>query len=158
MKQQKDIFETREGIIMHGCNAQGKMGRGFAKDLRVRFPTAYLDYKNYYQKHGLKPGEVVWSTITKTPKLAVANAITQEYYGDSGKKHFIESAFEQCLIQVSKVAEKHKIPVVYPKIGAGLGGGDWNEIEKMISFHFKNIEHKLFLPLERERTIQKNKI
>ena len=28
-----------KGIIMHGCNAQGVMGSGLAKDIRERWPA-----------------------------------------------------------------------------------------------------------------------
>lgn len=42
-----DIFKdlSENVIIIHSANCQGVMGRGFASELKARFPDAYSDYR-----------------------------------------------------------------------------------------------------------------
>lgn len=69
--------KTAIHIIAHGCNAQGKMGSGFAKELRNRYPMAYDDYKAYEKEMGfLRIGQIAYSAINDN--LIIANCITQK--------------------------------------------------------------------------------
>ena len=43
-KYNSNITEVTQGVIVHGCNAQGVMGSGVAKQLRAKYPEIYVDY------------------------------------------------------------------------------------------------------------------
>lgn len=45
-------------IIMHGCNCQGVMGSGIAKQIKLLFPEAYEHYRKIYLKNGLGLGDI----------------------------------------------------------------------------------------------------
>jgi hypothetical protein len=69
------------------------------------------------------------------PELIVVNAYTQYTYGRNHKDGaivpFDYEAFTLCMRKMNKVfGGKH---IGMPKIGAGLAGGDWNRIEKIIN-------------------------
>lgn len=38
-----------------------------------------------------------------------------------------------CLRKVARFALKNRLSIQMPKIGSGLAGGDWREIEKIIN-------------------------
>lgn len=122
-------------IIIHGCNAQGAMGSGFAKEVRSRYPELYKEYHDTYLKRGLAMGEVVWYPVTSN--LVIANAITQNKFGYDGKKYVSYDALDDAFKAISIMTESVRIeyPVVnlhFPLIGAGLAGGEWSIISTII--------------------------
>lgn len=111
---------------MHGCNAQGVMGSGVAKQLRAKYPYIYMDYQESLCVMRISKynplGQVVFSWVG--PDLYVANAITQEFYGSDGRQYVDYLALEQALDKTVEFANRKNLPVHVPYlIGAGLGGG-----------------------------------
>lgn len=135
-----NLLNVESGIIAHGCNAQGVMGSGVAKGIREKFPTAYKHYKYKYDEHGygLHLGDVHVIPITEK-HLYVANMITQEVYGTSGNRYVSYDAVDECFDNLF-ARNRYKYPVNIPKIGAGLGGGDWSVIESIIEANMQ--KHK----------------
>lgn len=132
-------------IIVHGCNAQGKMGSGFAKDLRARYPAAYEEYKSVHDSTGLKLGSTVYHIVNDN--LVIANAITQKYYGYDGEKYVsydaIDTVFKdmnEFIAQTGRVTHLH-----FPKLGAELGGGHWEVIEEIIDHRITNATKNLYI-------------
>lgn len=148
IEQTGDLLAVNRGIIVHGCNAQGVMGSGVAKAIRDRYPFAYDLYRAAYEKKGLRVGQVVWATVSKDePRLAIANAITQEFYGRDPARRYVDyDGVRAAFHVVGDIARKHQLPVHYPKIGAGLGNGDWNLIEEIIDTALVGVEHTLWIP------------
>lgn len=147
--QAGNLVDVVEGIIVHGCNAQGKMASGVAKDIRAKFPLAYQKYMEAYEKDGLRVGQVVWARIGEEPKLAIANGITQKFYGRNPKIRYVDyDGVRAVFRQVGDLARRHGLPVHYPKIGAGLGNGDWAIIEPIIQEELAGVAHTLWVPPE----------
>lgn len=128
-----DLLTSEETIIMHGCNAQGKMGSGIAKAIKEKYPVAYSDYRSQMP---LSVGEVYPVTVehnyyTKsTDKRIVVNAITQKNYGFDGVRYFSYDGFVKVVEKMNELFPFQKVGI--PKIGAGLGGGSWDVIEKIL--------------------------
>jgi O-acetyl-ADP-ribose deacetylase (regulator of RNase III) len=133
-----DLMTVSRGLIVHGCNAQGVMGSGVAAVVRQKFPKAYEAYMKAHKDTKLTLGTC--SFVRVAPELWVINAVTQQFYGSDGKRYVDYKAVERCFDFIEHFAfnlEKHmqyaeKLPVCFPKIGAGLGGGDWSIISKTI--------------------------
>lgn len=132
-------------IIVHGCNAQGRMGSGFAKELRSRYPDAYTTYNDAYKFSGLKLGSTIYHMVDDN--LVIANAITQEYYGYDGEKYVsydaIDTVFKdmnEFIAQTGRTANLH-----FPEIGAALGGGNWNVISEIIDYRITNASKHLYI-------------
>ena len=125
-----DLFETKETLIAHGCNAQGVMGAGVARIVREKYPSAYETYVLRKKKFGLKMGQVIFA---KSGDRLIANCITQNKFGSDGKRYVDYEAIRESMIQINAYCRVKKLKSFgMPKIGAGLGGGDWNTIEKII--------------------------
>lgn len=125
-----DLFSTNCLHILHGCNAQGVMGSGVAKIVRDRYTAAYDFYVAKHAADGLKLGDVQFLPVNDK---IIINAITQEFYGRDGKLYVDYDAVATVMKTVNRVlklAEYTKVAM--PKIGAGLGGGDWNIIAAII--------------------------
>jgi O-acetyl-ADP-ribose deacetylase (regulator of RNase III) len=141
---QGDLFETEADIIAHGCNAQGVMGSGVAKTIRDKYPEAYHEYRRWHEDYGLELGSVVWATSNKKH---IANCITQEYYGRDGRVYVDYLAVRNCMMKIYLYSLTTPVlSVAMPRIGAGLGGGDWNKIEQIINEEFKDKEVLVYIP------------
>lgn len=127
-----DLLSTTEGIIVHGCNAQGVMGSGVALAVRQKYPKVYERYKEEIQRGFLGLGDV--QIVEVKQNLFVCNAITQEFYGRDKKLYVSYEAIRECFTTVFEVACGTKVQCVsVPKIGSGLGGGDWGAIISIIT-------------------------
>lgn len=139
-----DLMDAKEPFIIHGCNAQGVMGSGVAKAIRDKHPKAYDTYREIYKEQGdsLLMGQVVWEWIVR-PEASwhtrvIGNAVTQEFYGRDGKRYVDYEAVGKAFDEVRRLLDEvvHELGdgpyVAIPKIGAGLGGGDWDTIASII--------------------------
>jgi O-acetyl-ADP-ribose deacetylase (regulator of RNase III) len=136
-------------VIAHGCNCLSNMGAGLAPQMAKAFSCDRFEMETYgpdinklgnidYQTFVL--GEnAIWSledakNNRNEPELIVVNAYTQYSYGrnhkDGVKIPFDYEAFTLCMRKMNKIFKHKRIGL--PKIGAGLAGGDWKRIEKII--------------------------
>lgn len=138
--QKGNLLDVKSGIIVHGANAQGVMGSGVAKVVKEKYPECFAEYRREYESLGLDLGSIVWWNSdmenrknTPLPQLLfIANGITQKFYG-TDKRHVNYVAIADVFKEVIRQAKSIKLDVHFPKIGAGLGGGDWNIIEAIIN-------------------------
>ena len=79
---------------------------------------------------------------TASCSILVVNAYTQYDYRGAGMKVSYE-AVGNCFRQVAALFPDKRI--AYPKIGAGLGGGDWDIISKIIDNELDGMDHTLVL-------------
>lgn len=147
---QGNLIHATEPVIAHGCNAQGKMNSGVAKVIRESFPgvfEAYLEHlvmmDNYDIPRLGTVGKFFYeakSTVLDhegliRPGKFIANCITQEFYGKDGKLYLSYDALKRAMNFLN-----HRMPMYFgeycriamPKIGSGLAGGDWEQIEEII--------------------------
>ena len=146
-----NLMNVKEGILVHGCNAQGVMGSGVAALIREAYPGAYDVYKAAYDKRKaetgktLQLGRVIWHTVSKEPKFAIANAITQEFYGrDPNVVYVSYPAVETAFKKIGEIAREHGLQVHYPLIGAGLANGNWATIAEIIDTQLEGVEHTVW--------------
>lgn len=146
-----NLLGVSRGIIVHGCNAQGVMGSGVAAAVRATYPGAYQAYKKAHDERraatgkSLQLGRVIWFKVSQDPPLAIANAVTQEFYGRNPSARYVDyDALRQAFSTIGAVARRHDLPVHYPLIGAGLGGGDWARIKQIIDAELDGVAHTLW--------------
>lgn len=126
------LHEVKEGIIVHGCNAQGRMGGGIALQVKETYPQAYQAYRDHYEKYGLKVGEVIMVEVR--PRLYIANAITQEFYGWASDTVYVDyDGLQTCFEEISDIARLRKMDVHFPLIGCGLANGEWEIVSQRIN-------------------------
>lgn len=143
-----NILDEKRGIIVHGCNTCGVMGAGIALQIKNRYPDAYRDYylkcNQTIDKRSLL-GNIVITKITSD--LYIVNAFTQVNYG---RYHFWNDenyeAIHSVFTKVNPLAFELSLPILFPMIGSGLGGGDFVIIRDIIERSLSSkIEKKLFV-------------
>lgn len=119
-------LEGKYNLIVHGCNCFNNMGAGIAVPIKHNFPDAYL--ADRATKYGSKE-KLGKFTIGRHKEMFVINAYTQYEYG-SGKMNADYDAIREVFKLLNIMFRKQKVGI--PLIGAGLAGGDWDAIEKII--------------------------
>lgn len=145
MKTRKgSVFEalrSHNSIVVHGCNAQGVMGSGVAEIVKRDYPAAFDKYRKQYEAQGLQVGQII--PVIVSPTCYIINAVTQEFYGREEDRIYVSySGLRKCFAAVRDFAESRGIETInYPRIGAGLAGGSWSRICRIIDGQLMGIEH-----------------
>ncbi|NUM34251.1 MAG: macro domain-containing protein [Candidatus Brocadiae bacterium] len=131
---QGDLLKlAKEGqfdIIAHGCNCFCEMGAGIAKAIKASFPEAYKADCATEKGAKEKIGTCSFATIRVARGTCdIVNAYTQYHWKGKGPKVDYD-AVRKCMRWIKQRYTGKRIGL--PKIGAGLAGGDWNVIQKII--------------------------
>ncbi len=127
-------------IIAHICNDIGAWGKGFVLAVSKRWQKPELEYKKWFKEgNGFELGEVQFVQVSD--EIYVANMIGQRGIRKSktNTPPIRYEAVDACLKKVGEKAKDLNATVHMPRIGCGLAGGKWEEIEKLI---IKNMSSK----------------
>lgn len=128
-------------VIIHGCNCQCQMGKGIALSIKQRFPEAHKADQATRKGDHDKLGTISVAEIERDGRrFHVVNGYTQFHWRGEGVK-----ADYDAIANVMK-AVKSRFPrkrIGYPRIGAGLAGGDWSRIAEIIDAELGGEDHTL---------------
>lgn len=124
--------QGRFNVIVHGCNCFCKMGAGIAKQIKLEFPEAYVADLRTKKGDRRKLGTYSYTKVERNGfHFVIVNAYTQYHYRRMMRRNLDMSALESCFKAIKEDFKGKSI--AYPKIGAGLAGGDWGEILETIN-------------------------
>lgn len=131
--EEGDLVKGSYPIFCQQVNCQGAMNSGIAKQIRIKYPEVYETYHWYCGRYD--DSEAILGTVlnvrTNDGRICV-NMFSQNKYGYDGKQYTDKTAFKQCL-EFIKTSLPDAETIAFPyKIGCGLGGGNWEEIESLI--------------------------
>ena len=133
--------ERKFDVIIHGCNCFCTMGAGIARQIKDTFPKAWQADRETPEGDRDKLGNYSWALINNNAHpLVVVNGYTQFHY--AGEKVLADYNAIEALFSRMKADFPGK-RFGYPKIGAGLAGGDWAVIEKIIDQTLEGEDHTL---------------
>jgi O-acetyl-ADP-ribose deacetylase (regulator of RNase III) len=121
-------------IIAHICNDIGAWGRGFVLAISKLSPAPECAFRDWYagrNHNDFALGAVQFVSVSHDIK--VANMIGQHGIRKSqGVPPIRYDALETALKTVGEKAQTENATVHLPRIGCGLAGGEWREIEPLI--------------------------
>lgn len=120
-------------IITHICNDIGGWGKGFVMALSKRWKKPESEYRKWFQSGDRsKLGEI--KIVQVEDDIWVCNMIGQHktISNSKGLPPIRYEAVEKCLEKLSDEALKMNASIHMPRIGCGLAGGKWEEIELII--------------------------
>jgi len=123
-------------IIVHICNDGGGWGKGFVVALSKRWPQPEAEYRAWYKSgEGFALGAVQFVNVED--ELWVANLVGQR--GTRPVKNVPPvryDAIRDGLAKVASFARERQASVHMPRIGCGLAGGTWDQVEPLIEATF----------------------
>lgn len=129
-----DLFRAKEEILIHGCNCFNTMGAGVARMVKTYYPeAAIVDLETEYgskEKLGSYTCTDAIPHYYRGQSIVIVNAYTQ--YSLGGNRVNVD--YDAVRKVMEEIKEDFKgYTKCMPKIGAGLAGGDWNKIERIIN-------------------------
>lgn len=127
---------TGNQIITHCCNDAGYWNAGFVKAISRRWPEPERAYRSWATGHTPQPfilGQVQF--IKVATGLCIANLIGQHGIVNgrlSNPPPIRYEAIREGLERVRQLALAHNGSIHMPRMGAGLAGGNWQLIAKII--------------------------
>lgn len=121
-------------VIVHICNNVGGWGAGFVVAISRRWPEPEAAYRTWFNGEvgfGLGQIQPVLVRMASGP-LWVINMVAQHGVGSQNGPPIRYHELRKCLKQVVEFANRNGASVHMPRIGCGLAGGDWTEVEKII--------------------------
>lgn len=156
-----NLLDSDCNFICHQVNCRGKMASGIAGQIRERWPVVYNKYQEMYSQawnwsQNMDPingeatpadyllGDIQVVYIQNNDKgefQYIINMFSQDAYGYDGETRYTSyDAFADCLYRIKNFVPKGAVIAFPYKIGCGLGGANWEIIEKMIDIVFKDYE------------------
>lgn len=131
-----DATSPTAGVIVHVCNDLGRWGRGFVLAISGRWPQPEAVYKSAFRKRPHPSlGTTQFVRVREGPDpLWVVNMIAQHKIG-RGARRIQYDHLTTCLVAVRKWMQTQSPPLTevhMPRIGCGLGGGEWSVIEAIV--------------------------
>lgn len=128
-------------VIIHGCNCQCTMGAGIAKLIRAKFPEAFEADLQTKKGDRSKLGTISTAKVMRNNhEITIINAYTQFNWRGSGVLADYE-AIRKAMLKIKSLYSGSRIG--YPMIGAGLAGGDWDTIARILGEELDGEDHTL---------------
>lgn len=121
-----DIFTTNAPIIAHGTNLHGECG-GLAGVLFKKFPDAHNAYMEFLQNGKAALGRIYMFWDKDNDKV-IADLFIQDLPGP----HADMKALQTCVRRLRRAAESGNLNVALPRLGSGIGGLQWEDVEKVL--------------------------
>ena len=130
-------------VIVHGCNCFCTMGAGIARAIQEEFPEAYAADLVTAKGDRNKLGSFSSAIVTRNSReITIANGYTQFHF--HGNDVLVDyDAVRRLFTKIKKTFSGKRIG--YPKIGAGLAGGDWQIISAIIDEELAGEDHCLVI-------------
>lgn len=120
-------------LFVHGCNCHTAMGSGIAAGIAMNFPDAPIvdaHFQRLFKTNGQVDigmlGQYSWTPLKYDSRLI--NLYTQYFPGRDLRLDALENGF----IQLAEDFGYEGYRLIFPKIGAGVAGGDWDIISQVI--------------------------
>lgn len=132
-------LDGRFDVIVHGCNCQCQMGKGIALSIKRLFPEAFAADQATPKGDAGKLGTISVAEIRRDGRaFVVVNGYTQFHWrGDGDKADYTAIAGVMKAVKAQFTGKR----IGYPKIGAGLAGGDWERIVPIIEEELAGEDH-----------------
>ncbi|WP_457577145.1 macro domain-containing protein [Desulfomarina sp.] len=128
-------------VIVHGCNCFCRMGAGIARSIKSVFPEAFQADLATKEGDEKKLGSFSSATVKQNGHtITVVNGYTQ--YNSFGEGVLVDYRAVRKLFSLLK-KEYGGRRIGYPKIGAGLAGGNWKKISAIIDEELEGENHTL---------------
>jgi O-acetyl-ADP-ribose deacetylase (regulator of RNase III) len=133
-------LEGQFDVIVHQCNCYHNFGAGIALQILKKFPAAFEQDKLTPYGSRDKLGSIGFCTIPLGRGFVIVNGYSQ--FGCGANK--IRTEYD-AVRNVFKCIKNQftGMRIGYPLYGAGLAGGDWQIISKIIDEELSGEDHTL---------------
>jgi len=129
-------------VIAHVVNDVGGWGSGFTRSVSRFSPLPAQRYRSWAKgERGPFLLGMVQVVNTQEPHLGIINMLCQHGYSRPDKPALSYLALDECLRKLASCCDylsqrnPKRIEILMPRIGCGLAGGTWDQVEPLIEKH-----------------------
>lgn len=145
--QTGNILHDQADAIINTVNTVGVMGKGLALQFKKAFPGNFKVYKKACDDKSLVTGQVLSVSLNSiNAPYYVINFPTKAHWKGKSKLEYIEQGLENLKAEVKHLNLKS---VAIPALGSGLGGLQWQEVERVIQsslMELPDVEWRVYPP------------
>ncbi|KAI9660221.1 MAG: ADP-ribose 1''-phosphate phosphatase [Alyxoria varia] len=145
--RQGSVFDAKEEhVLVHSCNCQGFWGKGFALELRHKFPQHYKAYRDYCNERKDKVEDMLGDMLLLGPhnvdtsdEQLIACLFTRETaskaQGPQDQRRtvdYTDVALNLLQHELTQIERTDVTDIVMPKINGGLFGVPWEQTEQVL--------------------------
>lgn len=127
-----DIFTSKAQVLVNPVNTVGVMGKGLAKQFKMRYPAMFENYKTTCNNDLLTVGKL---HIFHADDKWILNFPTKTHWRGKSKVETIEAGLKQF---VEIYIDEQIQSIAFPMLGCGLGGLDWKSQVKPLMEYYLN--------------------
>lgn len=133
------VFNTDAEAIVNTVNCKGVMGAGIALEFQLRYPKMYDRYVRLCEIGDIKIGKIDYyieesPTIISFPTKFDFKYPSRIQWVEQGLQNFVDTY------------ENHGIKsVAFPKLGAGRGGLDWEEVKALMTKYLAPLDITIYI-------------
>lgn len=138
------------GVIFQQVNALGLMGAGLARSLRDRYPKAYSEYRDLYDRTPGSDDDFMNTKYSRVGKALLGGRLQLVDVSDNNNQLYVANSFSQMdigndttnkdwlfnnLRQANEFAKSHGLKLYVPSnVGSGLAGGNRQHRQEIQDF------------------------
>ena len=142
------LTDSRVQVISHQCNCQCVMGAGIAASIKKMYPEAYQADIDADAKDMNVLGNISYVIREENPR-AIFNLYGQNLTSKTTRMTNYEALYSALVLMRSKVDALFgdEPPTIgFPHgMGCGLGGGQWEIVERLIEVSFDGYENDVYI-------------
>jgi len=129
-----DIFYTEMQVLVNPVNTVGVMGKGLAKQFKLKYPEMFTEYKATCDDGTLTTGKL---HIFRTADKWILNFPTKAHWRSKSKIDYVERGLQEFVA----IYEAENIEsIAFPMLGCGLGGLDWDtQVRPLMKHHLSDL-------------------
>ena len=138
-----DIFESHAQTLVNTVNCVGVMGKGIAKEFKIRFPQMYEEYAMLCAENKIRPG--VPYLYTNLIGEKVLNFPTKDHWRSPSKLSYISNGLNWFREHYQELGITS---IAFPPLGCGNGGLTWDIVGPLMysKLHDLPIEITIYAP------------
>lgn len=136
-----DIFSSPAQVIVNTVNTVGVMGKGIAKEFKIRYPQMFQIYKQACDSKKLTIGKLMlWYGEDRW----ILNFPTKENWRGKSKIEYIEKGLQEFC---KCYADYNIVSIAFPKLGCGNGGLEWEEVKQVMETYLSPLPLDIYIYL-----------
>jgi len=130
-----NILESKAKVLVNTVNCVGIMGKGIAKEFKMKYPDMYNQYKLKCDKNEVKPGEpFIYKDLHG---IKIINFPTKNHWKNYTN---IDDLLKGLDIFAKKYKEWGIKSIAFPPLGCGNGGLEWEYVGPIMYNKLKDLD------------------
>lgn len=134
-----NIFNSEADVIVNPVNTYGVMGKGLAKQFKDRYPKMFKIYYTACKEKDFSIGQLM---LISEKDHRILLFPTKKHWKDKSKLEYIKEGLDKFVDNYERLNIKS---IAFPKIGCGLGGLDWADVNFALNYYLGNRDLDVYI-------------